>query len=249
MARHKSSAFILDASDYRETSKLLHVFCENEGRISLIAKGLRSPKSRNAALADSFNLVQITYTLKENATLGILTAIEGEQTFSSLRSRLSAYALANYWFETIKVAGQARVSSAELFALTRQLLMQLDTSSNTALPCWHFLQLFQLLGFGAQFGECGDCNSTTALVQFDLSAGTTVCSRCNNPRRRLIPLPADLSAHLARAADMQSEPDTELTADLAWAFLRFANQFLSLHLDHRFRTFAFLESIYSTSSG
>lgn len=249
MARHKSSAFILDASDYRETSRLLHVFCENEGRISLIAKGLRSPKSRNAALTDSFNLVQITYTLKENATLGILTAIEGDHTFSSLRSRLSAYALANYWFEIIKVAAQARVSSAELFALTRQLLLQLDASSDTALPCWHFLQLFQLLGFGAQFGVCGDCNSATFMDQFDLSAGTTVCRQCNNPRRRLINLPADLVTHLARAAETQGLPDTELTAGHAFAFLRFANQFLTLHLDHRLRTFAFLESIYSPSPG
>ena len=74
MAQLKTRAFVIDSTPYRETSRLLHVFCSGEGKMSLVARGLQSAKSKKATAAEPFNLVQIGYTAKEGASLGSLTS-------------------------------------------------------------------------------------------------------------------------------------------------------------------------------
>jgi DNA repair protein RecO (recombination protein O) len=43
-------AYILHKRPYRETSQILEIFSRNHGRLSLISKGSRSPRSRTSAL-------------------------------------------------------------------------------------------------------------------------------------------------------------------------------------------------------
>lgn len=242
MARYKSNAFILDAADYGETSRLLHVFCENEGRISLIAKGLRSPRSRSAFAADSFNLVQITYTLKDNSGLGLLSSIDLEQSFPGLRKRLNAYALVNFWFEVIKAATQERANLSGLFLLTKSLLLDLDSSAAGGIPYLYFIELFQLLGFGVRFTICAQCGSVNSLDRFDPAAGSIFCTNCRDAHRRAIAVSEDLVKELARPPHLVSM-QTVLPTQLGREFLRLTNHYLSFHLDHRFRTFTFLENM------
>lgn len=243
MARHKSRAFVLSAADYRETSKLLQLFCENEGRISVIARGLRSPKSKKAQLADAFNLLQVNYTLKDGATLGMLTGIEPEHLYSSLRTNLDAYALASYWFEILKVAGQARLAGHEIFQLTDQFLASLHDHPIRGGLKIRSLQLMlglaQELGFGIQLFACGICGRPDDLRRFSIAAGTAVCSRCQPPVGRALVLPQALSS----ALETQFAQSDELFLTAAAAFLNLYNEFLSNHLDHRFTTFAFLSKV------
>lgn len=241
MARHKSRAFVLNARDYRETSRLIQLFCEKEGRISLIAKGMRSPRNPKAQLADTFNLVQVGYTLKENETLGLLTSIEAEEVYSGLRLNLKAYALASFWFEILQVAFQGRMASPELFSRTATFLRHLqemrEFSPATAAM---LLDLTGALGFALELQRCGSCGRPDELRCVEIGSGAAICADCPSPRGRTLPF----HENLARVVESLGRGDeVRLSRGDAVAFLVLIHEYLSLHLDHRFRTFEFLRKV------
>lgn len=249
MARHKSRAFIISAADYRETSRLIHLFCENEGRISLIAKGLRSPKSKKATAAEPFSLVQVTYILKEGETLGLLTGIETERIFPGMRARLESYALASYWFEIVRTAAQARLASPEFFGLTESFLESLEGAEDlTELSAWHFGRLLQALGFGADLEACGRCGTEKQLEHFDPALGATVCVRCAEPRHRYLPLARE-SAGLLSPLFSGRRPDSTapLAAQARLPFFLILNELLTIHLDQTLRSFQFVKDVVGRS--
>jgi DNA repair protein RecO (recombination protein O) len=236
MARHKSRAFVLSAADYRETSKLLQLFCEKEGRISVIARGLRSPKARKAQLADGFNLLQVNYTLKDGATLGMLTGLEPERLYSGLRQNLEAYALASYWFEIIKVAAQSRIAGDEVFRLTDEFLQSLECGGLSRDGVQLLLDFAQELGFGLQLFACGSCGAREGLRRFSIGAGATYCQNCTPPPGRVLIVPEGQLENIRNAK-------TDLSRAASGAFLKLLNEFLSTHLDHRFATFGFVGQV------
>lgn len=70
----KTEAVILRTQPMGDTSLLLHVYSRDSGRLSLIAKGARSPKSRpRLALLQPGQLLQVIYYHKPNRDLHTLS--------------------------------------------------------------------------------------------------------------------------------------------------------------------------------
>ncbi|MGR8980226.1 MAG: DNA repair protein RecO [Gammaproteobacteria bacterium] len=67
-------AFILQHRNYRESSLLVDAFTRDFGRISLLAKGVRKPKSRSRGLLQPFIPLAVSFTGK--AELKTLTCVE-----------------------------------------------------------------------------------------------------------------------------------------------------------------------------
>ncbi len=67
-------AFLLHARPFRETSLIIEVFTRNFGRVGLLAKGVRNPKSRKRALVMPFQSLLLGWSGK--GELPLLTAIE-----------------------------------------------------------------------------------------------------------------------------------------------------------------------------
>lgn len=248
MAQHKSRAFVISAADYRETSKLLHLFCENEGRISLIAKGLRSPRSKQATAAEPFSLAQVTYKLKDGETLGLLTGIETERTFAGVRSHLESYALGSFWLEVVNVASQARLASPEFFGLTESFLTALGRSGEpTREVLWHFGRLLQALGFGADFASCAECGAEDLLEHFDPGLGSTVCARCAQPRRRYLPVagPARGQLSLILSSRFPADPLSLPSREVITNCMVLLNELFTLHLDRQLRSFRFVQDVFT----
>jgi len=57
----KDRGFVLKKRKYRETSKLITIFSENAGKLNLIAKGVRTPKSKTSAILEPINSVSYTH--------------------------------------------------------------------------------------------------------------------------------------------------------------------------------------------
>ena len=66
--------WLLSARPYSETSLLVEAFSERHGRIGLIAKGARSPKSRNRALLQALRPLLLSWT--QRGELAALTGVE-----------------------------------------------------------------------------------------------------------------------------------------------------------------------------
>jgi DNA repair protein RecO len=223
-------------ASYRETSALLHVLCDKEGRIALVGRGMRAPRSRRA-VPDAFSLVQTTYSLREGASIGNLTGIEVERSYSGLRERIEAYALANFWFEILRVATQAREAPAGLFELTVRFLEVMDSSSRPvahAIPL--FVRLAAELGYAIDLQRCGVCGRASELVHFDVGIGVVVCARCAKPGAEYLPVEGrtlDLMKGSVSVAHKYGFAE-------ALGALAVVERLLNLHLDHSFRSFGFV---------
>lgn len=66
--------WLLSAKPYSETSLLLEAFSERHGRVGLVAKGARGPKSRNRALLQALRPLLLSWT--QRGELAALTGVE-----------------------------------------------------------------------------------------------------------------------------------------------------------------------------
>jgi DNA repair protein RecO (recombination protein O) len=67
-------AFILHHRPFRDTSVLLEVFCRDHGRVGLVARGARGPRSRHKGMLQPFRPLLLSWQLR--AELGTLTQVE-----------------------------------------------------------------------------------------------------------------------------------------------------------------------------
>jgi DNA repair protein RecO (recombination protein O) len=66
--------YVLHQRPYRETSALLEVFTPTYGRVGLVARGARAPKSRRRGELQAFRPLRLSWT--ERGELGTLTGVE-----------------------------------------------------------------------------------------------------------------------------------------------------------------------------
>jgi DNA repair protein RecO (recombination protein O) len=67
-------AHVLSLRPYRETSQLLEVFSRNHGRVGLVARGVRGPKSKLRGLLQPFRPLLLSW--RETGELGTLSSVE-----------------------------------------------------------------------------------------------------------------------------------------------------------------------------
>jgi len=273
MAQHDERALVLDVADYRETSSLVRVFTEHEGRISLVGRGLRRARggmSSSAAALQPFNIVRMRFSLKEGATIGNLISVDTELAAVAPHQSIEAYALACYWFEILKTTTQERAGLVAVFSLTEQMLRCQQRQPGLTLEFLDRLaRLCAALGFGLEWRTCVACgapqgNPSTPektpypYSHFSVSRGGVVCQRCAEagvPALLLRPPEADIARQLHRLAssrtgaaehsDVQnSSPPTPTQQDLL-SFLGVMNRFLVHHLEHPLQTITFVNQALS----
>lgn len=84
-------AFVLHGRDFRDTSRLLDVFTQDYGRVSLVAKGSRSPRSKLQGLLQVFSPLIISWSGK--GEVQTLTGAESTKNTINLSGKqvMSAY--------------------------------------------------------------------------------------------------------------------------------------------------------------
>jgi DNA repair protein RecO len=251
MSQYDERALVLDVASYRETSSLVRLLTEHEGRISLVARGLRSAKINSGTAAlQPFNVVRVRFSLKDGATMGNLSTAEIEQAAQAPHTSIDAYALISYWFEILKQTSQERAAMAGAFDLTMRMLRDQHTAPGLTLIYLQALSaLCRVLGFGIEWNNCVACDThrgTPArdLAFFSIARGGMVCTQCDRSGvlHGLKLSPGEISVAELIENDRGTEPVLTLelnTRDL-FGMLGIINRYLVNHLEHPLRTFTFV---------
>ncbi len=138
-------AYVLSRRPYRETSALLEVFSESQGRIGLVARGAASPKSKLRGLLEAFKPLLLSWS--ERGELGTLT---GAESAPQPAQPLSGEAVFCGWYvnELLLRMITRHDPHPALFALYRQTLSALSAGEGE-----HVLRMFEKkllaeLGYG-----------------------------------------------------------------------------------------------------
>lgn len=146
-------AFILQHQPYRETSLLLDVLTRDEGRLPLVAKGVRKPQSKMVALLQPFVPLNISAVGKAE--------LKGLSHAEAILPALPLQGLALYCgFYVNELVGRflhPHDPHPEVFYAYRQCLAQLAENTNiqTSLRIFE-LELLDHTGYGLDFGHDAD---------------------------------------------------------------------------------------------
>lgn len=157
---YKTEAIVLRTMDLGEADRVLTVLTPRLGKLRVIAKGVRRPRSRIGGGLQPFSDVQLV--LAVGRTFDVVTSSSLEDPHLGLRNDLHSTAAAWYVVELADRFCEGAADSHEAFRLLAQALSGLDAGaavSREAVARWFELALLDAMGFRPELTRCLDCGA------------------------------------------------------------------------------------------
>ncbi len=152
---NSDQCFLLHQRSYGETSIIVDVFTKNSGKMSLIAKGAKKPKSKFFGYLAPFHKLNVTFSGRSE--LKTLTSIDRNLSDNSFSMTKISYSLL-YINELLTKLLPKDAKHEELFLLYENFLRDVDTN-NLELTLRNFeLDLLEMLGYGFDYDVDIDFN-------------------------------------------------------------------------------------------
>jgi DNA repair protein RecO (recombination protein O) len=190
---YRTEAIVLRHRDFGEADRLLTVFTPHLGKLRLLAKGVRKPRSRKAGHLESFTRTQLLIARGRN--LDIITQAESVESYVALRQDLWRMSHAYYVAELVDRFSEEQSENHPLYRLLSDVLNWICDSTELALAMRFFeLHMLTLVGYRPQLFDCPRCNAHLEPVTnfFSAEAGGMLCPRCGEgqPGSRAVSLGA-----------------------------------------------------------
>jgi len=102
MSSEKTDAIVIRVTEYSETSCIVTMLTRDFGKVTVIAKGARRPKSPFEAAIDVLAICRIVFIAKTNS-LSLLTEAKLEHRFRAGESDLNRLYIGYYVIELLKI--------------------------------------------------------------------------------------------------------------------------------------------------
>jgi DNA repair protein RecO (recombination protein O) len=195
---YKTEAIVLRSMDLGEADRVLTVLTPRLGKLRVIAKGIRRPRSRLGGGLEPFSDVHLV--LAVGRTFDVVTQTALEDPHLGLRDDLHSTAAAWYLVELTDRFCEGSAESHAAFELLAQGLAALDASptevSREVVARWFELHLLDAMGFRPELVRCLDCGATIEPEGNGYSpvAGGVLGPECTD---------RDLGAHAVSAAALK----------------------------------------------
>ena len=150
--------FLLHQRAYGETSLIVEVFSKNNGKMSLMARGAKKPKSKFFGYLAPFTKLQVTYSGRSD--MKTLTNIDRDFSISTNSFSKTSYSLL-YINELLMRLLPKDAAQEDLFLLYEQFLHKVTRGDELEITLRHFeLDLLDMLGYGLDFENDIDRNES-----------------------------------------------------------------------------------------
>lgn len=144
---HKVEAIILKRINVGEADRLVTVFSRQQGKLKLIARGIRRLSSRKKGHLELFN--QVKLQIARGKSLDMITEAATLNNFSSLRTNLNRVRIGYLLLELVDKLTAENQEHPEVFELLSDNLRRLDSDGAPANLIANFeKELLSVLGFG-----------------------------------------------------------------------------------------------------
>jgi DNA repair protein RecO (recombination protein O) len=183
----KDKGICIRRTDYSESSQILTFFTAQNGKLSVIAKGARRPKSPFGGPVELFSAGDMVFSLRDGEKLATLTEFNPTFFGFEIRKKLFALNCAFFVCELLNLFTKELDPHFGMFNEAIVFLQRLEeTSDDKILP---FLILFQLALLGETGSKflcdcCANCkrkfSSDWQQFYFSSSANGLVCRDCES---------------------------------------------------------------------
>ncbi len=179
MSMIKTKGIVISVTKHGEHDKLLTLFTDTLGAISVSAKGVNSRHNNLKAATRVFCYGEFLLYDKKN---GYYTISEASPItdFMGLSKDLTRLETASEIVKFIKFTAVENGENKDMLKLVLNTLHMLaNTDKNVLLvKCVFYLNALKFLGLPPLTGECAICGKNENLLYFSSSSGGTVCSDC-----------------------------------------------------------------------
>ncbi|WP_339256472.1 DNA repair protein RecO [Paenibacillus sp. FSL R5-0713] len=178
---YRVEGIVIRSMDYGEGNKIITLCTESGGKVGVLVRGAKKPKSRHAALVQPFTYGQYVYF--RNTGLGTLNAGEIVESYHELREDLVKASYASYACELLDRVLQDEETGAFWFKQLKACLQALkDEKDPIVITSLYEMKILQAAGYGPQFDECISCNQERPDEQLFVSPrlGGVLCRACKH---------------------------------------------------------------------
>ena len=166
-------AFILHGRDFRDTSRLLDVFTLDYGRVTLVAKGARSARSKLQGILEPFSPLIISWSGK-----GDVQTLTGAESVKHSISLLGKQVMSAYYInELLQRLMTVHDPHPELFDIYKSTLKQFSTDDEELVLRRFEKKLLVEIGYGLSLdveAETGNALIDNELYYYDLERGPII---------------------------------------------------------------------------
>ncbi len=177
----KTEAVVLSKINYGDTSLIISVYTELYGKLSLIIKGGRNPKSKYGTIADTLNHVQIVFYKKDNRELQLLSSVDLLSHYPRIKEDFEKTQYALAITELVKKLTVENESNIKLFKGIVKILLLIESGKEHPGILYGRFYVFFLseLGYALQVAKCGICEGDVGNRSGGFSYETGfVCINC-----------------------------------------------------------------------
>jgi len=201
---YKTEAIVLRTMDLGEADRVLTVLTPRLGKLRVIAKGVRRPRSRIGGALQAFSDVQLV--LAVGRTFDVVTSTSLEDPHLGLRNDLHSTAAAWYVVELTDRFCEGAADSHDAFRLLAQTLSALDAGNEVTrdvVTRWFELALLDAMGFRPELSRCLECGASIEPEGnvYSPVGGGVVCGQCRHAAHGATSISADalkVMRHLQR---------------------------------------------------
>jgi DNA repair protein RecO len=144
-----TEAIVLKSIKFGDSSIISHIFSQSDGKISVIAKGARSPKSKFLGILEPMNYISVSFYKKSQKDLHTLSEAEKIIDFHKISTSLNHLACGLLFIESLNQTLEAYESNHSVFEVSvsfLSLLNKLQSNPFSSFIKSQFL-LLKLIGY------------------------------------------------------------------------------------------------------
>ena len=180
---YQTAAIILSRFELGEADRVLTVLTPHDGKLKVIAKGVRRMKSRLGGSLEPF--VELQLQLARGRTFDVVTQAIVVQAWLKLRDRLESAATAWYIGELAERSTEEHAPAYQIYALLRRAFQLLDDGMAPGrVARWFETGLADALGVRPEVERCVECDRAfeeAEAFRWVPALGGVLCERHPSP--------------------------------------------------------------------
>ncbi|NGQ94108.1 DNA repair protein RecO [Brevibacillus sp. SYP-B805] len=246
----KWEGIVIRSVDYGESSKVITLFTREHGKVGVMARGAKKPKSRLSAVSQLFT--HGFFLCKAGTGTGMPDLSQGEimEAYRDLRQDIMRTAYAAYIAELIDRTTHEREPNPFLFQLLSLTFRYMDEGKDAEIltrivEC----KLLTVAGIRPQLHACCNCGREEEPYTISVTQGGLLCPRCQEADPHAIAvMPGTWKLlRLFQLFDLERLGEIEVKQATRSQLRHVLRSFIDHHLDLHLKSRAFLDQVEKLS--
>ncbi|SIS36825.1 DNA repair protein RecO [Salimicrobium flavidum] len=231
----KVEGLIIRTRDYGETHKIVTLWTREKGKISVVARGAKKPKSRMSSVTQPF--IYGNFLIYMGKGMGSMSQGEVIDSFRSVREDIMKAGYSSFACELADKLVDEKEPDPFLFQQLLTTITYIDEGRDPDIVTMIFeLKIYQKAGFAPILSRCINCGNKEGPYAFSVAEGGYLCQRCkyidpdcyllSEKFSRLLPLLAEMDVKRLGNVSMKEENKKKLRSLLDNYYEQYGGYFL-----------------------